>query len=254
MKTIRPVLRLSEDTPYRAGTLFESKVTAGSQSGVLPILLCRENIFFRRGCVKQKISSQRELNPDLLEKAASGDTRAFTDIVRRYEQTVFSFAFKVCRDRRKASETLQDTFINVYRKLDQFDRKSKFTTWLYSIVTNSCLMKHRKSKLEEAALSIDEIMPAGGYGEPEESYGGGPILWKSSPLEKVMNGELKELLDRAIQKLPLEYRAVFILRDVEGQSAEETGKILKLSVPAVKSRLRHARVFLREQLNEYMTS
>jgi RNA polymerase sigma-70 factor (ECF subfamily) len=70
----------------------------------------------------------------------------------------------------------------------------------------------------------------------------------------MMNKELKELLDTAIQKLPVDYRVVFILRDVEGQSAEETSKILKLSIPAVKSRLRRARVFLREELNGYMTT
>jgi RNA polymerase sigma-70 factor (ECF subfamily) len=69
-----------------------------------------------------------------------------------------------------------------------------------------------------------------------------------------MDAELKGRLDEAIQKLPYNYRIVFALRDIEGQSAEETAKILKLSVPAMKSRLRRARIFLREQLNEYMTA
>jgi RNA polymerase sigma-70 factor (ECF subfamily) len=77
--------------------------------------------------------------------------------------------------------------------------------------------------------------------------------WKETPLDSVMDKELKTILDKAIQKLPFDNRVVFILRDVEGLSAEETGKILKLSVPAVKSRLRRARVFLRERLNPYMT-
>ncbi|MEX2190242.1 MAG: sigma-70 family RNA polymerase sigma factor, partial [Bacteroidota bacterium] len=76
--------------------------------------------------------------------------------------------------------------------------------------------------------------------------------WKETPLDSMMNTELKETLDRAIKRLPMDYRVVFALRDIEGKSAEETAKILKLSVPAVKSRLRRARMFLREQLHGYM--
>jgi RNA polymerase sigma-70 factor (ECF subfamily) len=74
---------------------------------------------------------------------------------------------------------------------------------------------------------------------------------KETPLDTVLTKELRERLDDAILKLPLEYRLVFILRDIEGQSAEETAIIMKLSIPAVKSRLRRARVFLREQLRDY---
>ncbi|MBI4810801.1 MAG: sigma-70 family RNA polymerase sigma factor [Ignavibacteriales bacterium] len=198
--------------------------------------------------------SYSEPDPTLLHDAKGGNHRAFTEIVRKYENLVYSFAFKVCRDKDKATETLQDTFVNVYRKLNQFDHRSKFSTWLYSIVTNNCLMKNRRTKLEESSVSLDILQ------SPHDDYEAHkhrehPIHeWKSTPLDKVMNRELKDLLDVAIQKLPVDYRVVFILRDVEGQSAEETAKILKLSVPAVKSRLRRARIFLRNQLNEYMSS
>jgi len=75
---------------------------------------------------------------------------------------------------------------------------------------------------------------------------------KQTPQDEVVNKELRELLDKAILKLPMEQRIVFVLRDVEGRSSEEAAKILKVSVPAVKSRLRRARVFLRKQLQEYM--
>jgi RNA polymerase sigma-70 factor (ECF subfamily) len=189
----------------------------------------------------------------LIRKAQRGDDRAFTKLVNQYEDLVYSFAFKVCRDKEKAEETWQDTFVNVYRKLRQFDGKSKFTTWLYSIVINNCKMKHRKTKLELASIRIDEPH------EKHEADAGGiaaPTIpaWRDTPLDAVMDKELKTKLDEAIRTLPYEYRVVFILRDVEGQSTEETAKILKLSVPAVKSRLRRGRIFLREQLNEYMKS
>lgn len=191
---------------------------------------------------------------ELIQRARHGDERAFTALVRRYDELVFSFAFKVCRNREKAAETLQDTFINVYRKLDQFDGKSKFSTWLYSIVVNNCLMKRRRRKGEDALIRFEEQTLQGldrgseGRGSSEHSV----QAWRDTPLDNVMNKELRELLDESILRLPIEYRVVFIMRDVEGLSAEETAKVMKLSVPAVKSRLRRARLFLREQLNEYM--
>jgi RNA polymerase sigma-70 factor, ECF subfamily len=190
---------------------------------------------------------------ELIKRAKKGEERAFTELVKRYESLVYSFAFKVCRDEEKASETWQDTFINVFRKLHQFDGRSKFTTWLYSIVTNSCKMKRRRRKLDQASVSI-ELPPESADGSDHDHTVQTIPSWKETPLDSVMGKELRTVLDEAIQRLPYEYRVVFVLRDVEGMSAEETGKILKLSVPAVKSRLRRARVFLREQLNPYMTA
>ena len=192
---------------------------------------------------------------ELIRRAQKGDERAFSQLVQKYEDLVYSFAFKVCRDSEKASETWQDTFVNAYRKLHQFDNRSKFTTWLYSIATNNCKMKRRQRKLDQVSVSIDASTALSDH----------PVLddegltvqtipsWKETPLDSVMDKELQELLDEAIKKLPYEYRIVFVLRDIEGLSAEETGKILKLSIPAVKSRLGRARVFLRERLNPYMT-
>ena len=203
-----------------------------------------------------KQNNYKTVEPELtlLRNASAGNEKAFTELVRRYENLVYSFAFKVCRNKEKASETLHDTFVNVYRKLDQFDHRSKFTTWLYSIVANNCLMKNRRSKLEAASVSFNEFSFSHDDHVDHSHHERIIHVWKSSPLDRVMNTELKDLLDEAIQKLPLDYRVVFILRDIEGRSAEETAKILKLTIPAVKSRLRRARVFLREQLNGYMTS
>lgn len=184
----------------------------------------------------------------LIESAKSGDPHAFSELVKRYQQTVYGFSYKVCRNKEKAEEALQDTFVNVYRKLEQFDGRSKFSTWLYSIVTNNCLMKHRKRKMDQEMVYLDEPPKANGDSRDDLVI----PSWNDTPAEELMNNELRSHLDEAIQKLPLDYRIVFILRDVENQTAEETAKILKLSVPAVKSRLRRARVFLRNELNDYM--
>lgn len=192
------------------------------------------------------VELDKNIDIELINRAKKGDERAFTELVRRYEDMVYSFSYKVCRDREKATETLQDTFVNVYRNLSAFKGKSKFSTWLYSIVANNCLMKHRKSKLDEIWVSYDEQKSEDF--EPLEF----PALDKS-PAELLIDKELQEKLDKAILMLPPDYRIVFILRDIEGRSIEETAKILKLSIPAVKSRLRRARIFLRDELNKYFS-
>lgn len=195
-----------------------------------------------------------ESEPELVRKAQKGDKHAFSLLVKHYESTVYGFAFKVCRNEEKAAETLQDTFVNVYRKLDQFNGKAKFSTWLYQIVTNNCLMKRRRSKLDESSVSIDSSV-ADEMGTEREDDGvplHALISLKHTPQDEMVNKELRELLDNAILKLPMEQRIVFILRDVEGRSSEETAEIVKVSVATVKSRLHRARVFLRKQLQEYM--
>ena len=192
----------------------------------------------------------------LISRARGGDSQAFESLVRRYQDLVFKFAFKLSRNREMAEELYQDTFVNVFRKLNQFDGKSKFSTWLYRIVANNYLMKNRKSKLSRASVSIDA--PEGFTDNPGRDDEGHIVqtlpAWRSTPLDGVLQHEMRATLDRAIAKLPTDYRMVFLLRDVEERSAEETAKILKLSVPAVKSRLHRARAFLRNQLDGYMRS
>ena len=185
----------------------------------------------------------------LIQAANKGDQKAFAALIRRYEETVYKFSFKVCRDREKAEETLQDTFVNVFRKLDTFDGRSKFSTWLYTIVSNNCLMKRRRRKLHALEESL-EI-----FDDPPDSRNQQqPAGWDKTPAEVLLDKELQTLLDQAIVKLPVEYRLVFVLRDVEGRPTRETASILNISEEATKSRLRRARAFLRDQLDPYMTA
>lgn len=188
----------------------------------------------------------------LIEAARRGERHAFAALVTRYEETVYRFSFKICRDPEKAKETLQDTFISVYRKLQSFDGKSKFSTWLYAIVTNNCLMKQRRRKMQalEDPLELYDDPPDG-----ETAHRRAPIArWEETPEDVLLTKELRGALDGAIRKLPIEYRAVFVLRDVEGNSTEETARMLKLSIEATKSRLRRARAFLRDHLHPYLTA
>lgn len=191
----------------------------------------------------QNSASEEEI---LLQEAKEGNEAAFNRLVKEYEQTVYSFAFKVCRDKEKAIETVQDTFVNVFLKLKQFDGQSKFATWLYSIVTNNCLMKRRKTKLEEASVSFDD-----GHDDPALVESKIDRDRERGPYEYLQSDELREALDKAILKLPMDYRVVFILRDIEELKTEEVASVLGLSVPAVKSRLRRARMFLRNELHHF---
>ncbi len=195
-----------------------------------------------------------ESEPELVRRAQNGDKQAFSLLVKQYESTVYGFAFKVCRNEEKAAETLQDTFVNAYRKLGQFNGKAKFSTWLYQIVTNNCLMKRRRSKLDESSVSMDstDSREDDSEREGEGAHLQALVSLKHTPQDEMVNKELREILDNAILKLPMDQRIVFVLRDVEGRSAEDAAKILKVSVAAVKSRLRRARVFLRKHLQEYM--
>ncbi len=176
----------------------------------------------------------------LIELAQSGDRKALTELVKLYEQTVYNFSFKICRNKDRAENTMQETFLSMVKNLNQFSGQSKLSTWLYRVVSNHCLMmartqnKHEFASFEDEDASIEEKEIADR---------------KVSPDKVTENNELKIMLDAAIQKLPAEYRIVFLLRDVEELSTEETAKIVELSVPAVKSRLHRARAFLRNELN-----
>jgi RNA polymerase sigma-70 factor (ECF subfamily) len=186
----------------------------------------------------------------VIASARDGDMRAFSELVRRYEQTVYRYSFKLCRDREKAEETFQDTFINVYRKLGTFDGRSRFSTWLYAIVTNNCLMRHRKRKIREIEESL-EALESPAMSE-DGKFTHEIARWDETPADIVLDKELRVQIEKAIKKLPPDYRIVFTLRDMEGKSTEETAKIAGISKEAAKSRLRRARAFLRDQLTPYM--
>ena len=178
---------------------------------------------------------------EIIELAKQGDRKAMADLVKKYEQTVYNFAFKICRDRDRAENTMQETFLSMVKSLGSFDGGSKLSTWLYRIVSNHCLMMARRNQKFEY---VDV--------ETEDSLFDDRYLSDTSrlPSVSVENDEVKAILDKAISKLAPEYRLVFLLRDVEEQSTEETAKITGLSIPAVKSRLHRARAFLKNELSE----
>lgn len=181
----------------------------------------------------------------LVQAAKSGDMQAFEALVRRYDRNVFRIAQHITQNREDAEDVVQDAFLKAYSNLDQFQGQSKFYTWLVRIAVNEALMKLRRRR-PERTVSLDQEVQTEEDSMPREVAD-----WTPNPEQQYSQAELREILGKTIQGLPPSFRTVFVLRDVEGLSTEETAAALHLSVPAVKSRLLRARLQLRERLTKY---
>ncbi len=184
---------------------------------------------------------------ELVTRAKAGDREAFGLLVERHEASIYGLCIKMLRNPEDAEDCLQEVFVKAYKALPTFREEARFSTWVYRIATNACLMRIRKRKLD--TVSLDQPLQLGEAEIPREIAD-----WTTDPASVVMNEELGGVLTRHINALPANNRIVFVLRDVHGLSTEETAGILGLSVPAVKSRLHRARLFLRERLSQYYSS
>ena len=183
----------------------------------------------------------------LVEKAKTGDYQAFEALVNRYEGKVYRLSMRMLRNQEDAEDALQEAFLQVYRGLKGFEGRSSFSTWLFRLATNVCLMKIRHRETEPARLlPLEDYLPRHEEGEHPHIQD-----WPDKPEEVLLTKESREKMLEALEKLPPEYRAVFILRDVEGFSNAEAGEALGISVAAVKSRLHRARLTLRGMLSDY---
>jgi len=189
------------------------------------------------------VSSQAGADETILvAQAREGDMQAFSELVRRYENKIFRLAQHITQNREDAEDVLQETFLKAYEHLNQFQGQSKFYTWIVRIAVNQALMKLRRRKTDKS-VSLDETIDTG-----EDTIVREIAAWDEDPEQRFSRDEIGEILDSAIESLEPPYRSVFVLRDIEELSTEETAEALGLSVPAVKSRLLRARLQLREKL------
>jgi RNA polymerase sigma-70 factor (ECF subfamily) len=185
---------------------------------------------------------------ELVARARNKDFGAFEQLLDRYEDKIFRLAYRFVRNETEAKEVLQDTFLSIWRKLDTFKGDSQFGSWLYRVAANTALMRLR-SQRRHPEVSTEEL-PIGYL----DNYGQLPIPgenWAKRPDDELQSDELRRHIQSAVDGLPEIYRTVFILRDVEGLSTEETGEILGISVPTVKTRLHRARIALRDNISTY---
>lgn len=188
------------------------------------------------------MSGMKKTDLQLIEDFRGGNQQAFEELLGRYSNKAFGLASRLTRNLEDAEEVLQDVFVTVYRKIDGFEGKSSFSSWLYRVTVNSALMKLRKKK-QDQSTPIEDLLTR------EQNSAPSPLAMESAALDTLaMRKELLHALSDAVSRLPDDYRPVFILRDVDGLSSRQVGKMLNLSIPAVKSRLHRSRLILRRRL------
>jgi RNA polymerase sigma-70 factor (ECF subfamily) len=178
----------------------------------------------------------------LVSQAKAGDQNAFAELVNRYERKIYRLAKNITRNDEDAEDVLQDAFLKAYTHLDNFKGDSKFYTWIVRIAVNEALMRLRKRKTDRT-VPLDEPVELG-----EETVQREIAVWEDNPEQNYSQEEWRRILDEAVESLKPDFRTVFVLRDIEELSTEETAETLGISVPAVKSRLLRARLALRERL------
>lgn len=181
----------------------------------------------------------------LVAACRRGDVSAFDELVKRYDRRLFRIAHHVTRNREDAQDVVQEAFLRAFRYLDQFQGNSQFSTWLVRITINQSLMKVRKAHRKKE-VQLDQE----GFTEMGE-FSLDAVDWAPNPEERYRSSELRAILVNALETLQPGLSLVFVLRDVEGLSTEQTSAALGLTQAAVKTRLMRARLQLRDRLTPH---
>ncbi len=198
---------------------------------------------------RSTFSAGNERDLELVELALEGDYDAFDEIVRRYEDKAYRLAWSFMKDDSEAADVVQDAFLNVYRKLDSFKGNSRFSSWIYRVIVNAALMKLRKQK-RRSEVDLESLGPS----FLDDGHHATAIpQWRVRADRAALNQELRERIIEAVDELEPKYQTVFLLKEIEGLALQEIAEVMDLSVPAVKSRLHRARLFLRATLEPYLT-
>jgi RNA polymerase sigma-70 factor, ECF subfamily len=185
---------------------------------------------------------------DLVHACKNGDAAAFEQLVKRYDVRLFSIAQTITQNREDAGDAVQEAFLNAFQNITQFSENSRFSTWLIRITINKALTKLRKRR-SIREMSIDEDLHL-----EKDIFPHDFADWETNPEELYPGDELRNILRDALGKLPPGLRMVFVLRDIEGISANEAAEVLALTPAALTTRLKMARLLLREQLSKHFAA
>jgi RNA polymerase sigma-70 factor, ECF subfamily len=224
----------------------------GNKNTQAPLLLTMRFQASRREqiCVSEN-SPQRAMmagaidDVTLVHASKTGDIAAFEELVKRYDSKLLRIAQHVTHNREDAQDAVQEAFLKAFQKLEQFRENSKFSTWLVRIAINQSLMRLRKQH-RKSEVAINQ-----GFQTEEEVLSPEITDWAPNPEERCRASEIRQILIKTLRKLRPNLSVVFVLRDIEGLSTEETASALNLSQAAVKTRLLRARLQLREELSKY---
>jgi RNA polymerase sigma-70 factor (ECF subfamily) len=184
---------------------------------------------------------------DLVHASKNGDAAAFEQLVKRYDRKLLRIAQSITHNREDSQDAVQEAFLKAYQNLSAFREDSKFSTWLFRITVNQSLMKLRRQRTTREA-SLDEDFQADGDVLPKEVTD-----WAPNPEQLYWASELRDILIKCLEQLSPILRTVFVLRDIEGLTIDQTVEVLNVSETAVKARLLRARLQLREGLNKYFS-
>jgi RNA polymerase sigma-70 factor (ECF subfamily) len=184
------------------------------------------------------VAALRREEPDAAER-----------LVERYGDRVYRLAMRITGLNEDAEEAAQDALWTVARKIHMFKGESAFGSWIYRITANAAYQKLRTRRQKSAEIALDDVLPAldgdGRHFEPMDD-------WSNRVDEQALQGELRGVLQRAIDGLPADYRTALVLHDVEGLSNPDIAEALGISLPAVKSRVHRSRLFVRKQIADYL--
>jgi RNA polymerase sigma-70 factor (ECF subfamily) len=188
----------------------------------------------------------------LVERARAKDEAAFEELVNRYQNKLYRLAMRFVRNESDAQEILQDAFLSAWRNLPSFEGRAQFGSWMYRVTVNAALMLLR-SRNRHPEVTVDDVEPTVLNDAVAES--GQTVRanadWSQRPDDQLQSSEMRAHIQTSVEALPDGLRTVFLLRDVEELSTEDTAEMLGLSVPAVKTRLHRARLALREAIARY---
>lgn len=190
-----------------------------------------------------------DADADLVEALRREEPDAADRLVERYGDRVYRLAMRITGLKEDAEEAAQDALWTIARKVGMFKGESAFGSWIYRITANAAYQKLRTRRQKSAEIAMDDVLPSldgdGRHFEPMDD-------WSNRVDEQALQGELRTVLQRAIDGLPADYRTALVLHDVEGLSNPDIAEALNISLPAVKSRVHRSRLFVRKQLADYL--
>ena len=187
----------------------------------------------------------------LLAALRAEDPAAPEMLVDTYGDRVYRLTYRITGSNEDAEEATQDALWTAARKISSFKGESQFGSWLYRIAANAAYQKLRSRKSKSHEIALDDVLPAldadGIHFEPMDD-------WAPRVDDNAVNGELREVLEKAIEELPADYRTALVMHDIEGMPNPDIAETLGISLPAVKSRVHRSRLFVRKKIAGYMTS
>ena len=190
-----------------------------------------------------------DADAELVEALRREEADAPDRLVERYGDRVYRLAMRITGLKEDAEEAAQDALWTAARKVHMFKGESAFGSWIYRITANAAYQKLRTRRQKAPEIALEDVLPSldgdGRHFEPMDD-------WSNRVDEQALQGELRRVLQQAIDGLPPDYRTALVLHDVEGLSNPDIAEALNISLPAVKSRVHRSRLFVRKQLADYL--